>query len=64
MFKKLIIALISTSFVASAAFADVNAGFRISIGDLSASGTSTTNQSSAVTHTERSADFEMGFNIC
>tara|TARA_B110000027_G_C16071127_1_gene279091 strand:- start:239 stop:901 length:663 start_codon:yes stop_codon:yes gene_type:complete len=60
MFKKLIIALISTSFVASAAFADVNAGFRISVGDLSASGTSTTNQSSAVTHTERSADFEMG----
>ena len=59
--KKLIIAAISASFVASAAFADsTNIGFRISSGNLAASGSETTNQASTVTQSERDADFEMG----
>jgi hypothetical protein len=62
MFKKLIIAAISASFVVSAAFADsTSVGFRISSGDLSASGQETTNLAGAVTaQTSRSASFEMG----
>ena len=61
MFKKLIIATISASFVAFAAFADsTNIGFRISSGNLAASGTETTNQASTVTQAERDANFEMG----
>ena len=59
--KKLIIAAISAYFVASAAFADsTNIGFRISSGNLAATGTETTNQASTVTQSERDADFEMG----
>tara|TARA_B110000971_G_C19899502_1_gene449251 strand:+ start:158 stop:832 length:675 start_codon:yes stop_codon:yes gene_type:complete len=62
MFKKLIIAAISASFVVSAAFADsTSVGFRLSSGDLSASGQETTNLAGAVTaQTSRSASFEMG----
>ena len=61
MFKKLIIAAISASFVASAAFADsTNVGFRISTGNLAASGKETTNSATTVTQTEKDASFEMG----
>jgi len=61
MFKKLIIAAISASFVASAAFADsTNVGFRISTGNLAASGTETTNTATTVTQAEKDASFEMG----
>tara|TARA_B100000780_G_C20921335_1_gene367046 strand:- start:4 stop:684 length:681 start_codon:yes stop_codon:yes gene_type:complete len=63
MFKKLIIAAISASFLVSAAFADsTSVGFRITSGDLSASGQETTNLgiSSVTAQTERSASFEMG----
>ena len=61
MFKKLITAVISASFVASAAFADsTNIGFKISSGNLSASGVESTNQGSTVTQTGRDANFEMG----
>jgi hypothetical protein len=61
MFKKLIIAAISASFVASAAFADsTNVGFRISTGNLAATGTETTNTATTVTQAEKDASFEMG----
>jgi hypothetical protein len=61
MFKKLIIAAISASFVASAAFADsTNVGFRISAGNLAATGTETTNTVTTVTQAEKDANFEMG----
>ena len=61
MFKRLIIAAISASFVASAAFADsTNVGFRISTGNLAASGTETTNTATNVTQAEKDASFEMG----
>ena len=61
MFKKLIIAAISASFVASAAFADsTSVGFRISGGNISATGTETTNTSTTVTQAEKDADFVMG----
>ena len=61
MFKKIIIAAISASFLASAAFADsTNIGFRISSGNLAASGTENTNLSGTdVTQKERDANFEM-----
>ena len=61
MFKKLIITAISASLVASAAFADsTNVGFRISAGNLAASGTETTNLAGTdVTQKERDASFEM-----
>ena len=58
MFKKLIIAAISASFVVSAALADsTNFGIRISAADLSASGSETTDQATTVTQSERSSDF-------
>jgi len=61
MFKKIIVAAISASFLASAAFADsTNIGFRISSGNLAASGTENTNLSGTdVTQKERDANFEM-----
>ena len=60
MFKKLIIAAISASFVFSAAFADsTNIGVRISAADLSASGTHTTDQATTVTEASRSSDFTL-----
>jgi hypothetical protein len=66
MFKKLIIAAISASFVVSAAFADsTNIGFRMSGATLAASGSETTDSGSvnnggaAVNHEERNADFLM-----
>jgi len=61
MFKKLIITAISASLVASAAFADsTNVGFRISAGNLAASGTENTNLSGTdVTQAEKDANFEM-----
>tara|TARA_B110000305_G_scaffold227976_1_gene277211 strand:- start:60 stop:728 length:669 start_codon:yes stop_codon:yes gene_type:complete len=61
MFKKLIITAISASLVASSVFADsTNIGFRISSGNLAASGTETTNLASAnVTQAEKDANFEM-----
>ena len=61
MLKKLIITAISASLIASAVFADsTNVGFRISAGNLAASGTANTNASGTnVTHTERDADFEI-----
>ena len=61
MFKKLMIAAISASFLASASFAETNViGFKISTGNLAASGSETTNQATTVTQKERDADFEMG----
>lgn len=62
MLKKLIISSISLVFVASAALADVtNVGFRISSGNLAASGTETTNLAGTnVTQKEKDANFEMG----
>tara|TARA_B110000483_G_C17962014_1_gene452435 strand:- start:40 stop:735 length:696 start_codon:yes stop_codon:yes gene_type:complete len=66
MFKKLIIAAISASFVASAAFADsTNIGVRISSANLAASGTETTDSGSInsggakVTNKEKDASFEL-----
>ena len=61
MFKKLIITAISASLVASAAFADsTNVGFRISAGNLAASGTENTNLSGTdVAQAEKDANFEM-----
>ena len=66
MFKKIIIAVISASFVASAALADTtNIGVRISAANLAASGSETTDSGSInsggakVTQKERDADFEL-----
>ena len=61
MFKKLIITAISAALIASAAFADsTNVGFRISAGNLAASGTETTNLAGTdVTQAEKDANFEM-----
>ena len=61
MFKKIIIAAISASFIASAAFADsTNIGVRISTADLSAKGKDETNLAgTATTQRERDASFEM-----
>ena len=61
MLKKLIITAISASLVASAVFADsTNVGFRVSAGNLSASGTENTNLSGTdVTRAEKDANFEM-----
>ena len=56
MFKKLIIAAISASFVASAAFADsTNVGVRISAANLAASGSETTDSASVNNGGPRSA---------
>ena len=61
MFKKLIITAISAALVASAAFADsTNVGFRVSTGNLAASGTENTNLSGTdVAQAEKDANFEM-----
>tara|TARA_B110000259_G_scaffold154848_1_gene175659 strand:+ start:170 stop:841 length:672 start_codon:yes stop_codon:yes gene_type:complete len=61
MFKKIIIAAISASFLASAAFADsTNIGVRFSSADLSASGSENTNLAGTnLTQKEREASFEM-----
>ena len=61
MLKKLIITAISASLVASAVLADsTNVGFRLSAGNLAASGTENTNLSGTnVTQAEKDADFEM-----
>jgi hypothetical protein len=61
MLKKLIITAISAALVASAAFADsTNVGFRISTGNLSASGSENTNLAGTdVTQAEKDANFEM-----
>ena len=60
MFKKLIIAAISASFVVSAAFADsTNIGVRISAGDLNASGSETTDQATTVNQKNQSSDFNL-----
>ena len=61
MFKKIIIAAISASFIASAAFADsVNFGVRISSADMSAKGSLNTNLAGTdVTQAERDASFEL-----
>ena len=68
MFKKIIIAVISTAFIASAAFADVTSiGVRISAATLSASGTTEsdsagTNQNTGgakTTQKEKDGDFEL-----
>jgi len=61
MLKKLIITAISASLVASAVLADsTNVGFRISAGNLAASGTENTNLSGTdVTQAEKDANFEM-----
>ena len=61
MLKKLIITAISAALVASAAFADsTNVGFRVSTGNLAASGTENTNLSGTdVTQAEKDANFEM-----
>ena len=61
MFKKIMIAAISASFLASAAFADsTNIGVRFSSADLSASGSETTNLTGTnITQKEREASFEM-----
>ena len=66
MFKKIIIAAISASFVASAAFADsTNIGVRISAANLAASGTETTDSGSInnggakITNKEKDASFEL-----
>ena len=62
MLKKLIISAISLVFFASAAFAGgTNLGFRISTGNLAASGTENTNLAGTdVTQRERDANFEIG----
>ena len=59
MFKKLIIAAISASFLASAAFADsTNIGVRLSAANMAASGTENTNLAGTnVTQKEKDADF-------
>ena len=60
MFKKLIIAAFSASFVVSAAFADsTNIGVRISAGELSATGSETTDQATTVTQSNQSSDFSL-----
>jgi len=66
MFKKIIIAAISASFVASAAFADsTNVGVRISAANLAASGTETTDSAAVnyggakITNKEKDASFEL-----
>jgi hypothetical protein len=61
MFKKIIIAAISASFLASAAFADsTNIGVRFSSADLSASGTENTNLAGTdLTQKERDASFDI-----
>ena len=66
MFKKLIIAAVSASLVASAAFADsTNIGVRISAANLAASGTETTDSGSVnnggakITNKEKDASFEL-----
>ena len=61
MFKKIMIAAISASFLASAAFADsTNIGVRFSSADLSASGSENTNLAGTnLTQKEREASFEM-----
>ena len=66
MFKKLIIAAVSASLVASAAFADsTNIGVRISAANLAASGTETTDSGSVnnggakITNKEKDANFEL-----
>ena len=59
--KKLIIAALSATFIASVAFADsTNIGFRLSSGNLAASGTETTNSGTTVTQVEKDSNFEMG----
>jgi hypothetical protein len=59
MFKKLIIAAISASFLVSSAFADsTNIGVRLSAANMAASGTEHTNLAGTnVTQKERDADF-------
>jgi len=59
MLKKLIIAAISASFLASVAFADsTNIGVRLSAANMAASGTETTNLAGTnVTQKEKDADF-------
>ena len=59
MFKKLIIAAISASFLASAAFADsTNIGVRLSAATMAASGTENTNLvGTNVSQAEKDADF-------
>ena len=60
--KKITILAISLLFSISAAFADsTNVGFKVSSGELTASGTETTNLGAAsiVTQKEREADFQM-----
>ena len=61
MFKKIIIAAISASFLASAAFADsTNFGVRFSTAELSASGSENTNLAGTdLTQNERDATFEI-----
>ena len=66
MFKRILIALISASFVASAAFAgSTNLGVRISAANLAASGTETTDSGSInsggaiVANKEKDASFEL-----
>ena len=61
MFKKIIIAAISASFLVSAAFADsTNIGVRFSSADLSASGSENTNLAGTdLTQKERDASFEI-----
>ena len=60
MFKKLIIAALSASFVVSTAFADsTNIGVRISMADLNASGSETTDQATTVTQNNQSSDFAL-----
>tara|TARA_B110000027_G_C16035986_1_gene263110 strand:+ start:239 stop:907 length:669 start_codon:yes stop_codon:yes gene_type:complete len=61
MFKKIIIAAISASFLASAAFADsTNFGVRFSTAELTASGSENTNLAGTdLTQNERDATFEI-----
>jgi hypothetical protein len=60
MFKKIIIAAISASFVASAAFADsTNIGVRISAANLEASGTETTDQATTINQAAKNSDFAL-----
>jgi opacity protein-like surface antigen len=68
MLKKIIIAVISASFIASAALADVtNVGVRISAATLGATGSTQTDSTgtfkntggTAVTHKENDGDFEL-----
>jgi hypothetical protein len=66
MFKKIIIAALSASFIASAAFADsTNIGVRYSMANMAASGSETTDSAAissggaAVTQAEQNADFQL-----